>query len=152
MAKERGGAIPYIIEDGEIQMMFMKPSDPDYGGDVFQIAKGKIDKGEDIRTGSFREACEELGMFMGNVDREHHLGKFSSMSSRGSGKKMHVYVCRIKDKDMFGDPDYETGAVTWMTLDEFLEEGRDIHKPIVKAAHRWITRNEDIDEPKREVG
>lgn len=141
MAKPRGGAIPYIIEDGEIKMMFMKPSDPKFGGEAFQVAKGKIDKGEDIRTGSFREASEELGLFMGNIDREHKLGKFLG--------KIHVYLCRVKDKELFGDPDYETGAVTWMTLDEFMADGRDIHRPIVQAAHRWITRNEN--ESEREV-
>lgn len=137
--KQRGGVIPYIIEDGEVHMMFMKPSDAKYGGDVFQIAKGKIDDGEDIRTGSFREATEELGLFIGNVDKEKKLGKFLG--------RMTVYVARIKDKNMFGDPNYETGAVAWMTPEEFAREGRDIHRPIVKAAVRWILKNEELNEP-----
>lgn len=137
---QRGGVIPYIIEDGEVRMMFMRPSNPKFGGDRFQVAKGKIDKGEDIETGAYREAQEELGLFMGNVENKVKLGKFLG--------RMHVFLSRIKNKDMFGDPNYETGAVTWMTLDEFLADGRDLHKPIIKAAHRWIQRNEDIDEQK----
>jgi len=135
---ERGGVIPYYIENGEIYMMFMKPSNPKFGGDVFQVAKGKIDKGEDIKTGAFREAQEELGLFVGNINRETKLGTFLG--------RIHVYLARIKDKGMFGDPDNETGAVKWMTLDEFLSVGRGLHKPIIRAAHRWISKNENINE------
>ena len=28
---------------------------------------------------------------------------------------------------------FETGAVSWMTEDEFMSTGRKLHKPIVKA-------------------
>jgi hypothetical protein len=42
----RAGTIPYIIEDGEVKMMFMRPSNSEYGGDAFQLAKGKVEDGE----------------------------------------------------------------------------------------------------------
>ena len=49
MSKEliyRAGVIPYYIDDGEIKMLFMKPSKKKFGGAEFQIAKGKREKGE----------------------------------------------------------------------------------------------------------
>ena len=57
----RGGLIPYIKKEDEIYMLFMKPSKAKFGGDVFQIAKGKQEEGEDIQTTALREANEELG-------------------------------------------------------------------------------------------
>ena len=48
MNKDRGGVVPYYIKDGTILMMFMKPSDKNFGGERFQIAKGKIEKGVKI--------------------------------------------------------------------------------------------------------
>jgi hypothetical protein len=35
----RQSRIPYIIEGDNIEMMFFIPSDPDFGGYKFQIAK-----------------------------------------------------------------------------------------------------------------
>ena len=39
----RAGVIPFYLEEGEIKMLFMKPSDPKFGGKCFQIAKGNRD-------------------------------------------------------------------------------------------------------------
>jgi hypothetical protein len=53
---------------------------------------------------------------------------------------MTVYIAEVIDPspDKFGDYTSETGAIKWMTPDEFQAEGRDLHKPIVKAAVREI--------------
>ena len=45
---------------------------------------------------------------------------------------------------MFGDPHFETKEVHWMTLKEFEEKGRDLHVPVVKAAHRRIMKLEQL--------
>ena len=63
----RAGTIPYVIEGGVVKMMFMRPSGPMYGGDRFQIAKGKVEDGECTMDAALREAKEELGLFIGNV-------------------------------------------------------------------------------------
>jgi len=133
----RAGVIPYYIKDGEIRMMFMKPSDPKFGGKCFQIAKGKQENGESDKETAFREAGEELGLFKGNVVHKHDLGNFLG--------RTRVYLAEVKDPEMFGDPDNETGAVKWMTPDEFTNSGRDLHRPIVKAAKRWISKHKDLD-------
>ena len=133
---DRSGCLPYIIEDDEIQILFMLPSKPKYGGDKFQIAKGKHEDGETPLETGMREAGEELGLFSGNISDTHHLGKFLGRTD--------FYVVKIKDKDQFGDPHFETKAVKWMTPEQFQKEGRGLHRPVVSAAVRWIKNKEGI--------
>jgi hypothetical protein len=45
---------------------------------------------------------------------------------------------------MFGEPSFETSDVQWMTLSEFLEDGRDLHRPVVQAAFRTIQKLEGL--------
>lgn len=133
---KRAGVIPYYIEEDQIKMMFMQPADKKYGGDNFQIAKGKLEDGEDPKQGGLREAAEELGLFSGNIKETYDLGKFLN--------NHHIYVSKIKDPDMFGDHDEETAAVKWMTAEQFEAEGRVLHKPIIKAAVRLIKKKENL--------
>lgn len=126
----RAGVIPYTLDGDKIEMLFMKPSNPKYGGDQYQIAKGKQEQGEDSEETAFREAGEELGLFDGNIIEKTKLGKFLGRTT--------VYLAHIKDKSMFGDPCFETGSVKWLTPEQFQEEGRDLHKPVVKAALRKL--------------
>lgn len=126
----RAGTIPYIVEDGQVLMMFMKPSNPEYGGDTFQIAKGRVEDGEDMKTAALREAKEELGLFIGNVTLTEELGLFMGRTT--------VYVAKVKDRNMFGEPSFETSDVAWMTAEQFDQVGRDLHRPVVKAAARKI--------------
>lgn len=138
MAKKvnRAGVIPYIIENNKIKMMFMLPSDPKYGTNFFQIAKGKQEKDETLEEAALREAGEEIGLFEGNIKELYDLGTFMGRTS--------IYIAKIKDKKLFGDPSFETAEVKWMTAEEFDEIGRKLHKPIVKAAHRLIQDKEDL--------
>ena len=42
----KAGVIPYYFnEQGNLMMMFMTPSNPAYGGNLYQIAKGRVDQG-----------------------------------------------------------------------------------------------------------
>jgi len=130
----RGGLIPYIKKDDEIYMLFMKPSKAKFGGDVFQIAKGKQEEGEDIGQTALREASEELGLFPGNIVHLDNLGVWLGRTT--------IFIAEIKDPEMFGDPTTpdEVKEVKWMTLAEFNKVGRGLHKPIVKAAHRKMEK------------
>lgn len=137
MAKKivfRAGVIPYYLPDGKILMMFMRPSNPRFGGDVWQIAKGKYEAGENAEEAGLREAGEELGLFRGNILAKYNLGRFLGRTT--------FILAKIKDPNMFGEPHFETGAVKWMTPEEFQKEGRDLHIPIVKAAVRFIENRE----------
>lgn len=133
---DRAGCLPYIIEDDEIQILFMLPADSKYGGDKFQIAKGKHEEGETQKETGMREAGEELGLFTGNIEHTHHLGKFLGRTD--------FYIVKIKDKEHFGDPHFETKEVKWMTPGEFQKDGRGLHKPVVASAVRWIKQKEGI--------
>jgi 8-oxo-dGTP pyrophosphatase MutT (NUDIX family) len=88
----RAGTIPYIVDNNEILMMFMKPSNVEYGGDRFQIAKGRIEDGEDTKTAALREAREELGMFLSNIVSTEELGVFMGRTT--------VYIAKMKDRSM----------------------------------------------------
>mgnify|MGYP000562951389 CR=1 FL=1 len=137
MTKEiiyRAGVIPYYMDDGEIKMLFMKPSKEKFGGAEFQIAKGKQEDGESDEETAFREAGEELGLFSGNVTKRTDLGNFLG--------RTRVFLAKIEDPDKFGDPCDETGEDNWMTPDEIKSDGRSIHKPVVKAAVRKIKKLE----------
>jgi 8-oxo-dGTP pyrophosphatase MutT (NUDIX family) len=127
----RSAMIPFCVSGGEVKMLFMKPSSKQYGGDSFQLIKGKIEEGETPLQAAIREAQEESGLFPPNINGEpHDLGVFLG--------RTHVFVCEIKDPTMFGDPNFETESTKWMTPDEFQSKGRDLHKPVVKAAVRYI--------------
>lgn len=134
----RAGLIPYIVEDGEIKLMFMKPTleVAEWSGDAFQIAKGKIEDGETAVGAAIREAHEELGLFRGNVVLTEEVGIFMGRTT--------VFISKVKNKDMFGLPSDETSDTTWMTEAEFLEYGRDLHKPVVQACVRLIRKVEDM--------
>lgn len=134
----RAGVIPYIIERGVIKMMFMKPSSPKFGGDCFQIAKGKQEKDETAKQAALREASEEIGLFEGNVQEIYDLGTFMGRTS--------IYITKMKDKKLFGDPCDETSEVKWLTAEQFDEIGRDLHKPIIKAALRLIKDKEELND------
>ena len=138
MAKKktyRGGVIPYFHDaDGQLMMLFMKPSEKKYGGEEFQIAKGKVEDGEEDEEAAFREAREELGLFRPNCAEITCLGTFLG--------RTEIYHCRVEDPSdsMFGKPCSETEETAWMTPDEFYATGRSLHKTIIKAAVRSIER------------
>lgn len=142
----RAALVPYIItEDGDIRMMFMKPAADvaEWSGDCFQLAKGKIEKDETAEFAAIREAHEELGLFRGNVILTEEVGVFMGRTT--------VFVSKVKDQDMFGLPSDETSDTAWMTRDEFLDEGRDLHKPVVEACVRKICLVENMRDPPRGV-
>lgn len=134
----RAGLIPYYIEpDGTVMMMFMKPSNPEYGGFFFQLAKGKVEDGETNLVAALREAQEEIGLFRANVLRTEEVGTFMGRTA--------VFVSKIRDRDLFAEPSFETAAASWMSLDEFLEIGRDLHKPVVRACYEKILEMEGMN-------
>ena len=132
----RAGTIPYIVENGEVKMMFMRPSDAEYGGDKFQLAKGKVEDGERTMDTALREAKEELGLFVGNVVRTEEVGVFMGRTT--------VYVAKIKDRIMFGEPSFETADTAWLSLTEFADIGRELHYHVVQAAHSMIENSEKL--------
>lgn len=127
----RAGFLPYKWKDNQIQFLFMKPADTRYGGDKFQIAKGKIEAGESSLQAALREASEELGLISTNLHRIDLLGEYLGRTT--------IYVGRVKDEGLFTQPHFETDVTAWMSVDEFEKAGRDLHVPILHSAVRLIT-------------
>ena len=120
---QRAGVIPfYTTSEGEFKMMFMKPSDKKYGGEEFQLAKGRVDPGENPLEAGVREANEELGLRESNILWLEKVGIFLETH--------HIYIVEVSsmsDSD-FDKVTHETGAVSWMTEDEFMSTGRKLHR------------------------
>jgi len=137
----RAGMIPFFVDNNDnIQMKFMIPSDQKYGGGEPQFAKGRIEKGESPEEAAIREASEELGLREDNVKWFFEMGVVLG--------RTHMYICEVEDKADFDEPHYETESTHWMTLDEFEERGRELHRPIIREAHmsfKHIKSEEDAD-------
>lgn len=124
----RAGMIPFYVDsNNKIKMKFMVPSDQTFGGGDPQFAKGRIEKGESPEEAAIREAGEELGLKEENVEWFLEMGVVLG--------RTYMYICEVKDKDDFDDPHYETESTHWMTLEEFEERGRELHRPIIREAH-----------------
>jgi 8-oxo-dGTP pyrophosphatase MutT (NUDIX family) len=133
----RAGVIPYYIdENDQVLMLFMQPSDAEYGGKEFQIAKGKHDEGESAHTAAFREAHEELGLKKENVGLIYQLGVFLGYTT--------IFLAHVLSTDDFDEPHFETGDTKWMTAEEFAKVGRSLHKPIVREAIKFIKTEENL--------
>lgn len=134
----RAGIIPYIYNSyGELTFMFMRPSDPTYGGSDWQIAKGRVEDDDDNISTAIREGAEELGLKESNIDTITELGVFLGRTS--------VFICKVYNTTDFNPFHYETGDTEWLTLDEFEHVGRELHYPIVQTAHDHIVLMDSSD-------
>lgn len=142
------GVIPfYYNEVGDIKMCFMLPSGSEtpwegqHGSDdgvtvMYQIAKGSMESGETEWECALREGKEEIGLFEGNVDDHWQI---PTKFVKGT---LTLFVCKVKDPVMFGDPLDKTEVVgtRWMTVEEFDQQGRQSQRHIVKSAYSTITK------------
>lgn len=135
----RAGMIVYRVSGGVIEMLFMRPSDGTYGGDDFQIPKGRIESGEEPEEAAIREAQEEVGLFRSAISGPvHNLGTYLGRTT--------MFVCKVKPDAIFGYPDEETAETAWLTIEQFEAVGRDLHRPVIRAVYQHIKRLETADE------
>lgn len=144
----RAGVIPYFINsDNDIEMLFMKPAHSLFGAELdvltnevvmkYQLAKGRIEQGEDSREAAIREGCEETGLKTSNISQVLHIGNFLG--------RTELYVAKCLSKNDFDAPDYETESVKWLTLEQFAREGRALHYDLVQKAHQIIELDEEYN-------
>ena len=136
--KNRAGLLPYRINNGKIEYLFMRPSNPQYGGPHLQIAKGKIEQFEEPVDAAVREACEELG-----ITKDSFFPQTLSLiweDKYSNGLFCKIWMARLKDNIILQQPCYETGEIAYLTLENFLLYGRDIHHKIVIKADKFLNQ------------
>lgn len=133
----RAGIIPYTINpiNGEIRYMFMKPSDPKFGGPDWQMAKGRVEGDDDNMDTAIREGAEELGLKESNIISVNELGSYLGRTT--------VFICEVKNESDFNPFHYETGDIIWMNVEEFSKKGRDLHIQIVYDAEKFIRSTDE---------
>lgn len=139
-AQPRAGIIPYIWDEkkNDYVYLFMVPSHAAYGGPNIQIAKGRIDKGENAFQAAIREGTEELGLIHSNMaEQPFEVSKTLQVTSLDE-YYMHVFAVEVKNKKDFNKPHFETKFTTWVTAERFNEIGRRAHKSIVSEADKVI--------------
>lgn len=143
LPSDKAGFIPFVVENGEVVMMFMKSSDARFGGDKPMIAKGYVDAGESVYAAAIREAEEELGLKANNlIEDSIMLGWNGSISGICDSYPMTIYMGQVKSRTQaeFIKPHYETESVHWMTFEEYVKNGRLSQLHIVKECHDKMIR------------
>lgn len=135
----KAGLIPYVVEDGQIKMLFMVSSDARFGGPDPMISKGNIDPGETPEQAAIREAEEELGLQLSNMISHPFLITSEKIKGMDLEYFMNIYACEVADTTSFSTPHYETAETVWLTLEQFEMIGRPLHRPIVQLAISEIT-------------
>lgn len=135
---EKAGLIPYIIEDGEVKMLFMKSSDSQYGGSDPMIAKGHVDEGETTEEAAVREAQEELGLKRSNMQGSPWRAWKGELSGQDAHYPFSVFAVQVKSKDDFDKPHYETESTHWLTMKGFATSGRKSQNKIVQLVAKEI--------------
>jgi hypothetical protein len=122
----KAGMVPYYKDKNNIYyFMFMRPSNPLYGGKQFQFAKGFCDDGMTPIKTAIKEGMEELGLIKSNISSIQYIGV-----EKVKGYNLHLFGCNIIDKDFFIPPQYETGSIIWLTKEESLEQIRNCQKSL----------------------
>lgn len=139
--RQKAGVIPYYLNnDGMPAMMFMVPSNVQYGGSLFQIAKGRIEPGENVQEAALREAEEELGLRAENIIQVTSVGN-TKITGLDETYMLAIFVAEIKDPQNFSKPHYETGKTAWLTLEQFKTQGRQNQLPVITQAYNKIWQN-----------
>lgn len=133
----KAGIVPYIVRNGVLRMCFMTPSDPDFGGDRPQVAKGNVDEGETTEVAALREGFEELGLLAENVVSTEYLLTHDVASQSGDTFSLALYAAEVKFQHAFGVPHYETKEVSWFTMEEFARWGRESHVKLVQTVYEF---------------
>lgn len=95
------------------------------------ISKGKIEDDEGTLGCAIREAEEELGLVRENMIGEPFHLTSERVVLRSGTYDLTVYAVQIRDRWNFEKWCDETEYTTWMSLEDFKEQGRRDHIPYV---------------------
>lgn len=139
---KKAGFIPYFRDNtGTLRMLFVKSSDPKFGGDKFMIAKGHVDSGENEIQAGLREAHEECGLKQTNlIQNTIRIGWKGEITGYTENSEMTIFIGEVLDPTDFDKPGFEVSSTKWMTLKEFYSVGRKSQVNIVKSCEGELPR------------
>ena len=135
---EKAALIPYYRYGDDIKMLFMKPSNPKFGGHNFQICKGIIDPGYTSEQTAIKECIEELGVTENNLANLQYLFYDILNYQDGRSSVIYVYTAEVIDLNKLVPFHYETGSIRWMDIKEVNEHLRFIQRSLVYKAYNRI--------------
>jgi 8-oxo-dGTP pyrophosphatase MutT (NUDIX family) len=116
-----GGLIWRRKSDGSIRVVLVRPA----GRSTWVLPKGHLEKGETVAQAAIREAREETGLTVGEIEPLGEISYVYSSRERNGAtlirifKRVHFFVMVHTG----GDPsahDSETDEVAWLSFDEAL--------------------------------
>ncbi|MFA5396712.1 MAG: NUDIX domain-containing protein [Methanogenium sp.] len=128
-SSKRSASIIYCVESDKIYVLLVKPSNIEFGGPDWQIPKGLIDLGESEHNAAIREAEEEAGLVLSNIDSTDFLMRMNYIS---------VFAIKVKNRKNFKQHDYEIAETKWFSLTESFKVIRSWQKPWLGKFVRFI--------------
>lgn len=137
----RAGIIPYIWDQNGLHLHLMIPSNASFGGTSPQIAKGRVEKGEDVQETAVREGEEELGLKRSNFAGPVIFIGQVPIVGQEENYTFYCYAVQVKNINDFNKPHYETGWAGWLTEADALSKVKNKQKNLLLAAINKIKQS-----------
>ena len=116
--RAKAGSIVYHRDNDDVKMLFMKPSNPKFGGFHYQLAKGTIDDGFTPEQTAVKESLEELGVIPSNIKSIKYLFTDVIKHSSGRSHALYLYAIELDDRNKMIPFHYETDNIKWLDISE----------------------------------
>jgi 8-oxo-dGTP pyrophosphatase MutT (NUDIX family) len=116
-----GGLIWRRRNDGSVSVVLVRPA----GRSTWVLPKGHIEEGETVAQAATREAREESGLTVGEIEPLGEISYVYSSRERDGAtitrifKRVHFFLMKHTGGDTLAH-DSETDEVVWLSLDEAL--------------------------------
>ena len=122
---------------GEILIMFRRG--------VWDMPKGKLDKGESIEQCAVREVQEETGLQNIELDKFIHTTfhqYWDKWTKKELGKKTHWYVMRAKGaQTLVPQAEEDITEIVWVKPEDIVNFENNMHKNIVEVIRIFFGKN-----------